>query len=439
MPGQAQTETQFNRSRRGLIKLSVGMGLYVGLPKFLLGDTPAQTKPDAWRATGQEIPALVSFEKLMRDFMHARSIPAGALAVARHKQLLFARAYTAPDEATLTEPSSLFRIASLSKPLTATAVHCLVQEKRLDLSDKLTDILSLDPCPANTPDERLGKVTVGQLLQHLGGWDRKASFDPMFRDRAIAETLNTTLPISQGQIITYMNSQPLQHAPGTRYAYSNYGYCLLGQIIARLTQGSYQDYVQQAVLSPLGITRARLGRTLPQYRQTQEVKYHSQKTGKTVHDASAAVVSSPYGAWNLENMAAHGGWLASAVDMVRFAVSFDDPEANPVLRPAAVKTMFAPPENIEAHTYQAGDAYYGCGWSVRDWGPGQRNIWHTGSLPGTQALLVKRWQDTLTWCVLFNQRDDPSGLSYKAIDGLLHRAANQVKQWPDHDLFAGYF
>ncbi len=428
----------FNESRRVLIKSFVGAGLYTARPSTLLGNRDVSLKPSDWRATGHEIPALASFERLMRDFMQARSIPAGALAVAKGKKLMFARAYTAPDETMLTEPNSLFRIASLSKPLTACAVLHLMQENRLDLADKLTDILASDLQLPAVPDVRLSDITVRHLLQHLGGWDRHKSFDPMFCDIAIAEALGALLPISKAHITTYMADRSLQHAPGTTYSYSNYGYCLLGQIIAKLTQLPYQDYVRQAVLAPLGITRAQLGRTLPAYRQANEVRYHSQKEGKTVHDRSGSVVPSPYGAWNIENMAAHGGWLASAVDLVRFAVSFHDPRESPILKPDAIETMLGLPENMRAEKHVAGDAYYGCAWSVRNWGQGKRNIWHAGSLPGTHALLVKRWQNDLSWCVLFNQRDDASGLSYGAIDGLLHKAANAVKQWPKHDLFDEY-
>jgi len=374
----------------------------------------------------------------MRAFMQARSIPAGALAVARGKKLIFARAYTAPHEAMLTEPNALFRIASISKPLTATAIMCLVQENRLDLCARVTDILNLNPLPPEGAHAGLRDVTVLDLLQHLGGWDRHTSFDPMFRDMTIARALDAALPISKKHITTYMSGQALQHAPGTTYAYSNYGYCLLGQIIAHVTQQPYQDYLRQAVLAPLGVHQPRLGRTLPEQRQANEVKYHSQKTGQTVHSHSKTIVPSPYGAWNIENMDAHGGWLASAVDLLRFAVSFHDPEESPILNQSSLETMFALPKHIKPEAYVPGDAYYGCGWSVRDWGQAQRNIWHAGGLPGTHTLLVKRWQDELSWCVLFNQRDDPSGLAYGAIDGLLHKAANAVKQWPEHDLFDEY-
>ncbi len=236
----------------------------------------------------------------------------------------------------------------------------------------------------------------------------------------------------------HLASQPLQHRPGQIYAYSNYGYLLLGRMIEAITGQSYEDYVRTSILAPLGIMRPCLARTLLEHRHRNEVTYHASNSGRTVFDALGRRVPSPYGAWNIENMDAHGGWLASAVDLVRFAASFDEPEASPVLSQAATEKMFQLPENRPAETYQPGDAYYGCGWSVRDWGKGQRNTWHGGSLPGTHTLLVRRWRGGLNWCVLFSQREDPSGLSYAEIDPLLHRAADSVKAWPTHDLFSEF-
>ena len=80
-------------------------------------------------------------------------------------------------------------------------------------------------------------------------------------------------------------------------------------------------------------------------------------------------------------------------------------------------------------------AYYGLGWMIRPVGDSGQNIWHGGSLPGTNTLLVYR-HDGLTWAVLFNTRDIPGPKDpVSLIDPLLHRAADAVEQWPEHDLW----
>ena len=288
-----------------------------------------------------------------------------------------------------------------------------------------------------TPDPHLSDITVLNLLQHLGGWDRGTTFDPMFHDAHISDDMNIPLPISKSDITTYMTGKPLQYTPGTTYAYSNYGYCLLGQIIEAITGQSYPSYLAKTIFYPLDMGKMILGRTLPEFRLYDEVKYHSQYDGPSVFRESGPFVPMPYGGWNLENMDSHGGWLASAIDIVRFASTFDNPDSSPVLDSTHVDIMFGLPENIDPDDYNPGDYYYACGWAVRDWGNGVRNTWHFGSLDGTYTLVVRRW-DGLNWCALFNQRDDPSGLSYDDIDYLLHEAADAVTTWPEHDLFDEY-
>jgi hypothetical protein len=93
--------------------------------------------------------------------------------------------------------------------------------------------------------------------------------------------------------------------------------------------------------------------------------------------------------------------------------------------------MFALPETIAPGEYKQGEPYYACGWSVRDYGGGRRNTWHTGSLPGTYTFMA-RWSSGVNCVVLFNKR----GPGFAEIDPLLSKAANSVAVWPKHDLFS---
>ncbi len=419
-----------NLTRREFLQLS-GAGIVA---------TAMPRKSQAWTATGQAVPELAAFDTIVQNFMADRNISGGALAVTKDSRLVLARGYTYnPDGEDLTvQPTSLFRIASISKPITGVAVMQLVESGLLSLDDRLTDLLTLVPPDGQSADPRLPNITVRHLLQHLGGWNRDQTFDPMFRDFNVASTLGASLPVSQADIMTYMTGQPLQHTPGNTYAYSNYGYMLLGRIIEAVSGVDYETYVQNNIFAPLDVTRPQLGRSLKAHRLATEPKYHSRFSTRTVFDNSGSFVRWPYGGWNLENMDAHGGWLCSPVDLVRFASAFDQQASSPLLSSASIDTMFGLPENIDPNNYNMGDYYYANGWAVRDYGNGNRNTWHDGSLDGTSTLMVRRWVDGLNWCVLFNQRDDPSGLPYWSIDGDLHAAANSVATWPTHDLFPTY-
>jgi CubicO group peptidase (beta-lactamase class C family) len=371
-----------------------------------------------WRQTGPEVPELSVLDATMRGFMVSHRVSAGALAITYQSRLVFARGYSWTREGSpATDPQALFRIASLSKPVTSAAVLKLVEDGQLRLDEKVVDILSLG-CPEGlSSDPNLKEVTILHLLQHLGGWDRAEAFDPMFQGKKISRALGVPQPISQADIITFMNGQPLQHKPGTKYAYSNYGYCLLGRVIERRTGMAYEDYVKKEVLSPLGITGMKLGCSRLEDRILGEVTYESKR------DAA-------YGAFNLDNMDSHGGWLASAPDLARFAAAFDKPRDCSILSAESITTMFALPETIAADDYKRGERYYACGWSVRDYGAGRRNTWHTGSLPGTYTFMA-RWSSGVNCVVLFNKR----GTGFTEIDPLLSKAAKSVTVWPKHDLF----
>lgn len=394
--------------------------------------------PDAerqWQLTGRADPAFASFDRLIGGFMAARHITGAALAVTRQSRLVYARGYRwdRPGSPEI-RPDTPFRIASLSKPLTSAGIFWLARQGKLLLSNKLLDLVPMTPRPGKSADPRLKTITILNLLQHQGGWDRDRSFDPMFHDFAIATDLNTEPPLKPQQIIRYMAGQPLDFLPGARYAYSNFGYCLLGRVIEAVTGRPYGEFMREAIFATLGIKRIRLGATEFARRLPEEPYYRTRDNvlhpSVFVHNAPA-VAPDPYGAWNLENMDAHGGWLASAVDLARFMTAFDPTGGYPLLGEGSLRKIFSCPATGMDH-----GAYYGCGWQVRPAGKSQ-NTWHIGSLPGTFTLMVRR-HDGLNWVILFNQRDDPSGLAYDDIDDILHRAANQVEAWPDHDLFGEY-
>lgn len=377
-------------------------------------------------ALAQDAAPLRSFDDALEAHLREHGIPGGALAVVRDGRLVYAKGFGLADveRKEPVQAGSLFRIASISKPITAVAVLKLAQDGKLDLDARAFALVGVLPEQA---DPRLKDVTVRQLLQHRGGWDREKSGDPMFQPFKIAEEEGVALPPDPAAILRSVARRPLDFDPGARYAYSNFGYCVLGRIIEKAGGEPYEDYVRRAVLAPMGITRMRLGKSLPEGRAEGEVRYYplpGPAARPVFAGAKEASVPWPYGGFCLEAMDAHGGWLASAVDLVRFAGSIDrvlDEKSRALMveRPAGTK-----PE----------PTYYGCGWMVRPIGnDGRKNLWHAGSLPGTSTLLVRR-HDGLVWAALFNDRSRGEG----AIDPALHKAADAVREWPADDLFPKY-
>ena len=388
--------------------------------------------------TGQERSQLASFDRLMHEFLAEHEPVGAALAVAKNGRLVYARGFgwSDRDRREPLQPAALLRIASISKPITGVAIVQLIQRGRLGLDDRVAERLRLD----QTKDPRWRQVTVRQLLNHTGGWDRGQSFDPMFRSLEIARHFQGKPPAMPREILRYMQDQPLDFDPGSRFAYSNFGYSLLGRIVEQASGLDYGEYVRREVLAPLGIRRTRLGATLADRRAPGEVCYYDRqnRTAGAVIGQIGAQVPLPYGAWCLEAMDAHGGWIASAVDLVRLATAFDRPEHGPLLQPESVSTMLARPAGPAGHDSEGRtkDAYYSCGWNVRPVGsPTALNLWHAGGLDGTSTLLVRR-HDGLCWAVLFNSREGAGGQELAfAIDRPLHVAADSVAEWPDDDGF----
>jgi len=400
---------------------------------------PPKAKPDGdLPVSGKANPNLASFDRVMEKVVREHHVPGAALAVARNDRIVYTRGYgyADRDKKEPVEPNALFRIASVSKPFTAAAVLQLVQSGKIHLNDKVFHVLELKVPVPDDPnvkfDERWKNVTILDLLQHRGGWDRDKSFDPMFRSPDICKEMNVKPPADQEAIIHYMLRRPLDFNPGERMAYSNFGYCLLGRVIEKVSEKRYEEYVKEKVLAPLGIERMRQGRTLLDERAKGEVRYYDGEGTAILGPNIGKRAPEPYGCWCLESMDSHGGWIASAEALVRFGAAFNRPKQCKILDAKSIQTMFARPPGAagEDKNGKPADSWYGCGWSVRPVGGGKENTWHNGSLDGTSTLLVRR-SDGLTWAALFNSREEVKGQEPAGeIDGLLHEAADAVKHWP---------
>ncbi len=382
---------------------------------------------------GSPVHGFEAFDDLLHSFCKQHAVPGASMAVGRAGELLYARSigWAHVDDQISVEPHSLFRIASISKPITAVAILQQVERGQLTLDTLVWDFLKLD----EPTDLRWKHVTIRQLLQHTGGWDRNASLDPMFMAVEFATEAGTPPPAGPAEVIRAMLKRPLDCDPGTKYAYSNFGYCLLGRVLECLPSAagrSYEQIVRDEVFAPVGAFSPRLGRTLTT--SVDEVRYSMPviEGEPAVREDSVFMpgeqVAPPYGAWCLEAMDAHGGWISSASDLVRFAMGCDEAAAQPnsnrkaLLSRPLIDEMFAKPSVSEL---KDPEIWYGHGWNVRPSGSG-RNTWHMGALDGTSTILVRR-SDGMTWCVLFNMRKNAAGEELaRLIDPLMHEAANKA-------------
>ena len=363
-------------------------------------------------------------------------VPGASVAIAKDGRLLFAKGYGVADVESRdpVAPDSLFRIASISKPITAVAVLKLVEEGQLGLDEHVFTILDeFSPPEGSVTDPSIKEITVRQLLQHSGGWNRERSFDPMWSVGRIGRGLGVPKPVSCRDVITFMLGRPLDFEPGSEYAYSNFGYCLLGRIIEEKTGLSYEKYVKESVLEPMGIAHMSVGGTLPEDRARGEVTYYSfpgQGLAHSVLPGTPDMVPWPYGGFHLKMMDAHGGWVGSVIDLLRFVTSVDGSRDPRFLEPETVALMV---ERPASPLWQRTPYYYGMGWSIRPMGE-EATWWHNGSQPGSVSLLVRTYHG-YAWSVLFNSRPEEWSRFANEVNQLMWRALQQVPRWPSEDLF----
>ena len=351
---------------------------------LLLSLLSALVLPAALAQTGRPVPELAGYDAFFPDFLDRHGLPGAAVAVAKDGRLVYARGFgeADADAGVLVEPTSRFRIASISKPITGVVAMALAEDGRLDLEAPAFALLDGLPAPdGQTEDARLADVTVRDLLLHTGGWDRDGTgYDPMFDNARIAAEMGVTGPASVETIIRYMRGRPLDFTPGARYAYSNFGYAVLGRVLERVAGEPYEQLVQ-GVLADAGIAGMEIGASRLSGRLPGEVRYYpTGQTAPSVFDGSR--VPWPYGGFYLESMDAHGGWVASAPDLLRLTTALDGlPNRPDLLSAASMAEMTGRPG---VSTWTGTPYWYGLGWSVNTSG----HWWHLGSLPGSESLVV---------------------------------------------------
>ncbi len=379
--------------------------------------------------TGAAQPSLFGFDLAMQEYMESRWIQRGALAVTKDKRLVYNRAFTYdhPDQ-WLTQPWNRFRVASVSKPITAVAVLKAEELGLFSRDDTLADIEGFDTDGwsqgFNLPDQ----ITVDMLLKHQSGIDGGA--DPMLNDFDIADALGVGLPIDLNNIIEWADGRGPDFVPGTGFEYSNFGYALLGHLIEVTSLGMYENFVREQVLCPLGAQTMRQGETRREDAHPDEVNYLN-PLREYAYDAmgGGGIVPAPYGQYNIGNMDAHGGWVATAEELARFVSDFTSETSSVLLTPDQIDYMFN--ENEQSDNW-------GVGWQIS--GSTRR---HNGALPGTWAYII-RMDNGVTISVLFNADprvlgtpiSDDAGAIRTALGDVANSIGNDgVTFWPAHDLF----
>ncbi|PHX82173.1 MAG: serine hydrolase, partial [Flavobacteriales bacterium] len=170
--------------------------------------------------TGYYSPSLANFDVAMTNLLNNHDITGGQLAITYQGRLVYSRGFGIADSSTSAAvcPDNIFRIASLSKQITAITIMHLYEQGRVGLNDLVfgpNGILP-DPIYQTILDPLVYGITVKHLLSHQGGWDRDISGDPEHNSYAIALAMSVPPPANNETIIQYtLSQQMLDFAPGT--------------------------------------------------------------------------------------------------------------------------------------------------------------------------------------------------------------------------------
>jgi CubicO group peptidase (beta-lactamase class C family) len=367
-------------------------------------------------------------EKKINAFLKKYKVPGLTMAISKDEKLVFARGYGYADKEKnlLMGPQHIGRIASVSKPITSVAMQILAQKfpAKISMNSKVFGDGSIFGSEYGTKalsnNEKL--IQVDNLLEHTAGgniWDNNDEMDHL--ENKPAENPKTFDPMfqyggkSHAQLITaVLDDRNPDYAPGTYNAYSNFGYCVVGRIIEKISGTNYFNWVKTTVLQPCGITQMYIAKNNKNEKRANEFALYGQDG------------DNPYGS-DVARMDSHGGWLASPIELLRLAVRIDGKAGKTdIIDAAALKSM------TTATSYTSNPVYekksYAKGWTLSDGG-----FSHNGLLPGSRSKLVIRY-DGFSYSIIVNTATTAEGFASE-FEAMVREIISDTKNWPKYDLF----
>ncbi len=357
--------------------------------------------PKAFNTTGPVANAQI--DAIIQQWMAIYGARHAGLAIVNGTRLVYARGYTLAEPGwPLAQPTTCFRLASVSKTVTALVIYQLIQAGILQLSDTLQGILGLQTPTGGAPsDPRFSQITIQQLLEHtsglnLGGADQALAIQQAFNDAGQP----TSLPVSASMTDSYIASLPLVSNPGAIQVYNNCGYYFLARVIGKLRNEALPiDAYQQYLFNPLSITRIRRGVSLVADQPPDEARYQNYDLPvyPSVMSDAHPLVPDVYGNVQLEINEGAGGLSAAPTDLARLiAILISQQDNDPPLTRSTLVSMLSAGAQLSA----AGFSRAGYGFDyVSDLGGGQFYAQKGGSLGSSASVLQFKgeWGFTMLW------------------------------------------
>ncbi|MCU1299497.1 MAG: beta-lactamase [Acidobacteriaceae bacterium] len=310
-------------------------------------------------------------EKTITTFMAEEHAPSISVAIAKGGKIAWTGAYGFSDLENFVpaKTSTMYRLASISKPITATAVMQLVQAGKIDL-----DAPAQKYCPAYP--QKQWTITTRELLGHLAGvrhYKRDEENHSTSHFKSIVDSLD------------FFKSEPLDLEPGTKFKYSTFGFSILGCEVEGASGTSYMDYLQRNIFQPAHMQHIRSDDTyaiIP----NRARGYRKNESGEVVNTYLA----------DTSNKIPGGGLISTPTDLADFAIASMQGK---LVTKATEEQMWMPQKTSDGKK-----TTYGLGWEIGDL-QGKKKIAHSGGQPGTTTNLAMLPDLDLAVAVMCNMED----------------------------------
>jgi serine beta-lactamase-like protein LACTB, mitochondrial len=302
---------------------------------------------------------IVFIDSVVAVYMSRNSVPGASLAIIKNSKIVLKRGYGMANLELFVPatPSTIYRLASVSKPITAVAVMQLVEQGKIDLDAPIQKYVPSFP-------EKPHPLTTRQLLAHLSG----------IRHYKTGESKSNKPYKSLTEALEIFKNDSLMHLPGDRQTYSTYGYTLLGVIIENVSGKSYVNYLQEHIFKPAGM-----------------IHTYADDPFKIIQNRSApydTIISNTVGnsiAVNTSYKIPGGGLVSNVEDMSLFIIAL---QLNRLVKPETWQRMIT-----EVTTRRGDSTNYGFGWelglpAIEGLPPQPSAIWHGGVQQGSSTAVV---------------------------------------------------
>ena len=321
---------------------------------ILLCPSRAAAQQAAQQAAALPADKVREIEALVNAEMAKQKIPGMTLAVVSGRQVRWAAGFGTQDveNNVAARPATVYRLGSISKPITAVAVMQLYERGKIDLDAPVQKY-----CPAFP--EKQWPVTTRLVLGHLAGIRHYKSDEEFNSTRFYAS-------VAEG--LSMFKDDPLLSEPGTKYNYTTHGYSVLGCVVEGASGQKFADFVTENVFKPAAMERIRVDSVadiIPNRAQGYRITDKGVLTNSPLADNSYKVPG--------------GGFVSTAEDLARFAVAL---QTGRLLKPETLELMYAPQKLKDGK-----ETGYGLGWTIGKRPAGERAIGHGGAQQRVSTFL----------------------------------------------------